>query len=98
MACLQEATVGIEPTIRVLQTLALPLGDVAAMTTEVYLRDQALSTADSGDFLLSHDVRRPTWTGLADLQYTFLDGESPKDNPIMSRGTDAVDVWSGVDG
>jgi hypothetical protein len=26
---LSEATVGIEPTVRVLQTLALPLGDVA---------------------------------------------------------------------
>ena len=25
----EEATVGIEPTVRVLQTLALPLGDVA---------------------------------------------------------------------
>jgi hypothetical protein len=25
----EEATVGIEPTMRVLQTLALPLGDVA---------------------------------------------------------------------
>jgi hypothetical protein len=59
--------VGIEPTIRVLQTLALPLGDVAAITTEVYLTDQALSTADSRDFLLSHDMRRATRTGFADL-------------------------------
>jgi hypothetical protein len=27
---IKKATVGIEPTVRVLQTLALPLGDVAA--------------------------------------------------------------------
>ncbi len=31
-----EATVGFEPTVRVLQTLALPLGDVASMLNSIH--------------------------------------------------------------
>ncbi len=54
---LLEATSGFEPLMRVLQTLALPLGDVATLRVENLDWQQSASTQISAETL---DLR--TWT------------------------------------